>query len=223
MKIIKKLFSISYPYKFGNKLPQLEGKMKISIPSDLTNFTYIYNNFIMALYEKDYNYLEGISEKYFYLKMRNLLENFKGNLFISSNNINDKNINTEIIGVKEEYNMGTISLDRDANAGLEYTEVTPKELKFGKLGEKAFPNHIETFKLYGKSPNIFKIKIIIKTKIDFETDLIISEGSKKEDREVHTMVLEEQIALFGSSRSRNIIVSDFDKLMNDNPLVITDN
>jgi hypothetical protein len=188
-------------------------------------FPTIYNNFITGLYEKDYKYLKQICEPNFYNKLEETLKSFTSPLHITTTDVEDERIDTNILFIKEELHVG-ISTNREENK-KEATELVDKSTMPNTNIIKRMEKLLGSFKSEASFyvSNHFRFRFVLRRVVDLKSNLIISKlpVSDFTENEVHSIILEEEFGSYstfiGGDEARDIRIADLDNIMRGNPLV----
>lgn len=190
----------NYPYIFNNTSRTVNDeitKIMLEKNKEIQEGTkLIYKNFLFALYEKDYSYLQEVCEKNFAQKLNQSLFNYNEKLYISHKETEDNNIQIKLKNLQLDAYLG-VSTNRELNKSnrLEKIDVASIggslfTLILTKIRDKMDREFIQYYLNNGKTNENYTIRIAI----DVESNLILSKYQlfNKESLELHSIVIEAQ-------------------------------
>jgi hypothetical protein len=243
LKVSSKKFSFFYKFNNNEFIPSFHN-FKDSINVDfLEGIKFAYRNLIEALYDRDYEFLEGACEESLAKKLEKSMNEYKDELFISS----PKDILVQISSLKMECHIG-ISTSRYKNSLIKLEKCnnafeSNKGFPFNPNILNSLPGFENLFNFYKQQDNSILKYYVIRLNVDMKSNLILSRNSLNYDTtEIHNVLFElestDRNILFNifskssimkaagfyrnsdsSELPEKIIISDFDNVMNGNPLL----
>jgi len=239
----RKSFSeTDFLYKFLNKNKLNTDDRQYLINKSLLNgLSFIYKNFLIALKERDYEFLQSICEVNFFSKLKDNLIDYNQTIYSNYTDENDKTIQIKpesVFLINEVFLSASRAKNKESEAKLD-------QKVSGKFPSFLFDALRKTSPFNFYSSNPLMNTIVCRVQVDIASNLILTrqlQENSANEREIHNFIIEAEFQdpshlfqvfdfpahlkflfkkKFEKQENQEIDwkVADFDNFMKGNPLI----